>query len=218
MLRLTTLFFLISYLSFAQVDEQSDKIETIAKGTTFIGGGFSFNFDNNSHSNNSTKYKTSGFGISPVAGKYFRDNLSIGLGLNYGYSQVKYDYDGGAESKSKSHGAGLFSFIRKNNKILPNFFFFLQAQTNFNYGVFENTNSFSEGNEGNSLSLGLGATVGLQLFVTPKISLESNFGSAGYRYRRVNYDQTDYYTEAHGLYAGGGFESLYFSIRYFIHR
>jgi hypothetical protein len=217
-MKFVALLFITSILPLITLAQNQDDFSVIKKGTTFIGGGFNFNFDHTAQSNNSTKYKTSGFGISPVAGKYFRDNLSIGLGLNYGYSQVKYDYDGGAESKSKSHSAGFFTFIRKNKKIVPNFFFFLQAQTNFNYGVFENTSSGSEGNEGNSISLGLGASVGLQLFVTPKISLETNFGSAGYRYSRIIYDQTDIYTESNRLYVSGSFEGFNFSLRYFMHR
>src|SRR6478609_5173214 len=91
-------------LSALHSQAQQDGLEVIPKGTKFIGGALSANFNGSStiypDVNEEYKIKTTSFGLGPEIGKYIRDNVSIGLGVGYNFTINKYKYPDDSETES----------------------------------------------------------------------------------------------------------------------
>lgn len=196
---------------------QNESVDVLSKGTNFIGGSMSldYNTSTNEADGQSSTSKNTGFGIGPVAGKYIRENLAIGLGLGYGFSKYKNEYYDNSENESKSQYVSVNFFLRKNFKIIPNLFFYIEASSSLSFGFNKAIDNLENESKNNSYSLGLGGSPGLQIFLSKKLSLESSLGYVGYRFTRTDYKDSDSNTNRHQLYLSGGLSSVNFSLRYF---
>lgn len=199
---------------------QQDELEVIPKGTKFIGGNLSLNLLGGAttfpDTDDKNKTKAASFSLGPVIGKYTRDNVSLGLSASYSYSINKSEYLDGTENESSFNSGGVFLFIRKNYKIVPNIFFFLQADVGGLFGVVKNIDYSDNEFESQSYSTSLGGSPGFQLFLGKKFSLETTLGSVGYQFTHSSSDNSDAYTNSHRILLTGGFGAINFSVRYFI--
>lgn len=197
---------------------QNESIDVIPKGTKFIGGNLFFYYDENKYKSNTGDilYKYMGVSAGPVAGKYIMDNLAFGLVTSYSYNNTIVEYYDDTETKNPIHSLGVTSFLRKNYKIVPSLYFFLQAQAGLTYGTSKTTNTSDSETKYNNYSFSLGGQPGLQLFLNKKLSLETSLGYVGYRFARSKTVDTDNRINTHSLDFGGGLGSINFSIRYFI--
>jgi len=199
---------------------QNESVEVLSKGTKFIGGSFFFSLDVTSEQIpdiDDYKYKTSSISFGPVAGKYIKDNLAHGLTLTYNFQSSKDEYPDDTEYKSFGHFIGAGYFIRKNYKIVPNLFFFLQAQSRLTYGASKSIDVNEDETKFRNYSFSLGGLPGLQLFLSKKWSLETSLGLVGYSFRSSKTVDSDSKTNSHNVDFGGGLGSINFSVRYFIH-
>lgn len=213
------IFTCILILVALQAHAQQDGLEVIPKGTKFIGGNLSINLNNDVTKipdTDDSKTKMTSFGIGPMAGKYIRDNVAAGLVLSYNFQLGKNEYSDGTENKSTYNAGAVSGFIRKNYKIVPNMFFFLEAEASLSYGTAKNISVSDTETKLNRYSAGLGGAPGLQFFVGKKFSFETTLGSIGYQFSHTKYDDSDVYTNSHDLGLNGGLGSISFSVSYYI--
>ena len=212
---LTPLLVLLVYAACAQ----DDKVESIASGTRFIGGSISYTYDQTNEEipnfGKSTS-KSMSFGIGPVAGKYFRDNVAFGLLASYNFGKTENVYFNDDHAESSFQNVSVGAFIRKNYKIVPNFFFFIQGQASVSYGKSKSVSTSDIETEARSLGAGIYGSPGLQLFLGKKFSLETTLGTVGYSFRNTKYEESDYTTDSHSIDFLGGLSSVNFSVRYYI--
>ncbi len=198
--------------------QKTEGVEALTKGTKFVGGTLFFNYDESIDKNDDYKNINTGISLGPLAGKYIKDNVALGLWVSYGFSSNKNEYPDDTEYKNSNHFIGVGSFIRKNYKIVPNLFFFLQGQASLSYGASKTIDTSDSETKFNNYSFSLGAAPGLQLFLNKKISLETTLGYIGYRFaHQKNTDSDDKGSNTNSIDLGGGLGSVNFSIRYFIH-
>ncbi len=169
----------------------------IKKGSVFLGG-------NLSGSTQTTKQPgvddvvQNGFGISPVVGKFIKDNLVVGGRLNFGIGTQK---SAGDKYNSKSYGAGVF--VRKYKNIgSGGFYIFIQGDLNVDNSVQEaiSANPNTPRNKIKRLNIGLNANPGISFAVSKKLHLESGLSNlASLNYFREKREPTSITTTGFGL-------------------
>jgi hypothetical protein len=203
------LFFALSLtLLFAQT---SEPVEVISKGTKFIGG--SFALGTSSRQDNSNDWSSSSFSLGPTYGKYFKDNLALGVSFSYSFERSKNAVPG---SLSNSHGLGLTIFLLKNYRISNNLFFELEPRVSMGF-YWQNIESVSATNTYKNTGIGLGVSPGLLLFLNDRIGLRTSLGNLGYSFNRTILDGSDYTSTYHGFGFSGGLSNINFSLRYILH-
>ena len=158
----------------------------INKGSVLLGGDLWAN--SIWQENNGVKFKSSGFGFSPLAGKAIKDNLVLGGFLGIGVSDND-GVNGNNENHEKSYTAGMF--MRKYGVIKNNFYGFIQGNTGFSYSKYEyiQFNGISVENKRTAVQASL--SPGLSYKVSRKLHLEAGLreiASLGY-----SRDKKDYY-------------------------
>lgn len=197
------LFFTISI--HALVAQTSEPVESISKGTKFIGGSFSF-----STSTTDEFLKSTTFSIGPEAGFYIKDDLAVGGFLGYNYARNEQI---GIDNFSSASVIGLTAFLLKNYKITNNLFFTLEPQLSLGFGKQRFSNpDFSDYS---LFNFGLGVSPGVMFFVSRKFALQTTIGSLSFNHTRrsQNFDEVSK-TNSFGL--NGALSISSFSIRYFI--
>ncbi|MBX2960983.1 MAG: outer membrane beta-barrel protein [Cyclobacteriaceae bacterium] len=189
-------------LTFAQTLEP---VESITKGTKFIGGSFGF-----STTKSDDTYKSTGFSIGPGMGYYIMDDLALGGFIGYNYSKSDYP---NSNSFSTFSGIGLNAFLLKNYRVANNFFFTLRPGLSF--GTSKQKYSSESFNYSN-FSLGMGISPGIMLFLNKKFALQTSIGNLGYSYERRKPDNGSESINTHNFGVNGTLSTSSFSIYYFI--
>lgn len=188
-------------LAFSQT---SEPVESITKGTKFIGGSFGF-----SSTQRDDTYQYTGISIGPGMGYYIMDDLAFGGFIGYNYS--KNDFPN-SNSFSTYSGISFSAFLLKNYRISNNFFFTLQP----GLSVGSSKQKFSnETNNYSNLSLGLGISPGIMLFLNKKLAFQTSLGNLGYSYERRKPENGET-SNTHNFGLNGTLSTSYFSIYYFI--
>lgn len=197
--------FLFAISIHALVAQTSEPVESISKGTKFIGGSFSLY-----STTTDDTYKYTEFSIGPGMGFYIKDNLAIGGFLTYNFTENGQPI---TDQFSSFSSIGLNAFVLKNYKITNNLFFTLQPQLSLSYGKqdfpFPN-------NDYSSFNFGLGISPGVMFFVSKKFALQTSLGALSYSHirRKVESGVEPTITNSFGL--NGALSVSSFSIRYFI--
>lgn len=198
--------FLFTISIHALVAQTSEPVESINKGTKFIGGSFSFY----SITTDDT-YKNTEFSIGPGMGFYFKDNLAFGGFLSYNFNKNgQPDID----NFSSFSGVGMNLFILKNYKIANNLFFTLQPQLSLSLGKQDFSNPFPS--DYSSFSFGLGVSPGVMFFVSRKFALQTTIGSLSYTHTRRKPENGGEVSTINSFNLNGALATSSFSIRYFI--
>lgn len=146
-------------LSFANAQEGESF--GFSEGNIIVEGNIGFGSTNDKN----TETKTSGFNFNPKAGYFISDDLAIGLELGFGSN--KAEVAGTEVSKSSSVGIGAFAR-----------YYFLDLGARFKtygeFGVGYNTENFKTPGDYKINTLGVGAGLGINYFVTDNIAI--NFG------------------------------------------
>ena len=169
------------------------------KGKMFIGGQLSLTRNTNSVLDSliSIDNNTGGFSISPDFGYFIKDNLAIGATLSFETSDQTQNYNDYQFSSSTktinkynttSYGVGLFA--RQYYNITGNFKFYLNGGINYEYQTtmtstkftnpYPNNYPYNQENHINNYSINI--TPGLVYFISPKIGIQTTFGSLNYCY------------------------------------
>ncbi|MBX2967805.1 MAG: outer membrane beta-barrel protein [Cyclobacteriaceae bacterium] len=188
------------------VAQNAEPVESISKGTKFIGGSFSFYSTKTDET-----FQYTDFLIGPGMGFYIEDNLAVGGFLTYNFNKSEQPNTGDFTSFS---GFGLNMFLLKNYKIANNLFFTLQPQLSFNFGEQEYSNPFQ--NDYSSFSFGLGVSPGVMFFVSRKFALQTSLGSLSYSHTRRKPENGGETSTTNSFGLNGALSVSSFSIRYFI--
>jgi hypothetical protein len=202
---LILLLFTVGSLVFAQ------GIESIEKGTRFLGGEFSLSHSNRTENSASTSSETNSrsFYIGPVFGKYFKENLAWGVSAHYGFGSHNF-----SNSTTKSQYAGAGFFLTRNFKVASNLFFEIEPRGRISFGT-DRMESSGGNVTYNSLSGGIGATAGLLFFLGPRFGIQTSFGYIGYNFSRYSREESEHVATSHTVNAGAGLSNISFSMRYF---
>ncbi|MCA1966807.1 MAG: porin family protein [Flavobacterium sp.] len=144
---------------FANAQEEA-KTFGFAQGDIFVEGNLGFSSTNDKN----TEVKTNGFQFNPAAGYFVTEKFAVGVELMVGSS--KEEVAGTDTEKNSNFGAGVFAryyFLDLGAR------FKTYAQAGFAFGTEKETVSDYKAN-----GFGMGAGLGIQYFVTPKIAI--NFG------------------------------------------
>src|SRR5690554_1232733 len=149
-------------LTFANAQE-GEPTFGFSEGDFLIEGNIGFGSTNDKN----TETKTSGFNFNPKAGYFISDDLAIGLELGFGSN--KAEVAGTEVSKSSSVGIGAFAR-----------YYFLDLGARFKtygeFGLDYNTKNFKTPGDYKVNTLGVGATLGINYFVTENFAI--NFALA----------------------------------------
>ncbi len=147
-------------LSFANAQE-GEPTFGFSEGNIIVEGNIGFSSTNDKN----TETKTSGFNFNPKAGYFISDDLAIGLELGFGSN--KAEVAGTEVSKSSSVGIGAFAR-----------YYFLDLGARFKtygeFGLGYNTENQKTPGDYKINTLGVGAGLGINYFVTDNIAI--NFG------------------------------------------
>lgn len=198
--------FLFAISIHALVAQTSEPVESISKGTKFIGGSFSF-----STSKTEDSYQSTGASIGPLMGFYIKDNLALGGALSYNTGTTEYLVSNSSTSYS---GIGLSAFLLRNYRVGNNLFFTLQPQASLGFSKQKYSN-ISATNYSN-FDLGLSISPGFMFFINRKFALQTSIGSLGYSFNRRKQENIDEPTNTHNFGLNGALSISSFSIRYFI--
>lgn len=188
------------------VAQTSEPVESINKGTKFIGGSFSF-----SSMKIDETYKYSGVSIGPGMGYYIQDDLAFGGFLSYNFSKNEQP---NINSSSTFSGIGINVFILKNYRITNNFFFTLQPQLSVGSGKQEYSNIIA--NDYSRFDFGLGISPGMMFFVSRKFALQTSLGNLSYGYERRKPESGGNTSNTHSFGLNGALSASSFAIRYFL--
>lgn len=154
----------VAILGFTFANAQEEATETpafgFAQGDLFVEGNLGFSSTNNKN----TEVKTNGFEFNPAVGYFISDKFAVGVELMIGSD--KTEVAGTDTSKYSNFGAGVFGryyFLDLGQR------FKTYAQAGVNFGTEKESVSDYKAN-----GFGLGAGLGMQYFVTPKMAI--NFG------------------------------------------
>jgi len=95
----------------------------INKGSTALGGNISFY--SSTTEDNSVKYKSTTFFISPSLTSFYKENRAMGFQLEYAHSHSD------SNSTSNSYGAGVF--LRQYKTLAKGFYIFAHEQLSYSY-------------------------------------------------------------------------------------
>lgn len=184
--------------------QNREPVESIAKGTRFIAGSFSFHawkLDDTS--------QNSQLAIGPGFGYFIKDNLALGGFANFSRNKSR---ELNPDAHSTNLGYGLTVFLLKSYKIADNLFFTLRPQLSFSRSNRHDSNpaasDFSE------FSLGLRVSPGVIFFVTRRFALETSLGGLGYTYVEQNVNNRT--SSVHNFSVSGNFSLFGFSLLYFL--
>ena len=143
----------------------------INKGTILLGGDINFTAQTVEQSGISGTQKNSYLVFSPVLAKALKQNIFFGGSLSFSSGRsVNSNND---KLESNSYGAGVF--MRKYKPVVKNFYAFLQAGLNANWGKSEIVASGLSYQQ--SFSTNINVTPGLSIGISKKIYLETGFAN-----------------------------------------
>lgn len=189
------------------VAQTSEPVESISKGTKFIGGSFSF-----STTKIEDSYQSTNASIGPVIGFYIKDDLALGGVLSYSTNTTEYL---GTNSSTSFSGIGLSAFLLRNYRMGNNLFFTLQPQASFSFSK-QKYSSIPTTNNYSNFDLGVGISPGILFFINRKFALQTSLGSLGYSFSRRKQETISEPTNTHSFGLNGALAMSSFSIRYFI--
>lgn len=150
----------------------------------FLGGGIRFNTANSEHSGSLSTEKTSNYslGLSPSAGKFLSDKLTLGLALDFSLSGNKREDN--TETISKSSGIGISPFLRYYALKWNKFSVYGQGNIGIRFSRSSVKIAGNTINEPKNTSAYLSIYPGLSYDISDKLSLETslNILSFGYNY------------------------------------
>lgn len=189
------------------VAQNAEPVESISKGTKFIGGSFSF-----STTKIEDSYQSTNASIGPVIGFYIKDDLALGGVLSYSTNTTEY-LD--TNSSTSFSGIGLSAFLLRNYRIGNNLFFTLQPQASFSFSK-QKYSSIPTTNDYSNFGLGVGISPGVLFFINRKFALQTSLDSLGYSFTRSKQETINEPTDTHSFGLYGALSMSTFSIRYFI--
>lgn len=186
-------------LSFASAQEPLEKL-IIKKGTWNIRGNTSVYFQNSKGKTSEyqifSKTSVNTFLIAPSFGYALKNNLVIGLGLQYLNQKTKSyrNYDENTyNSKYKNNSIGLTPYIRSYKGIGKQLALYLQGEIGYNrFWQTNDQNDSSEINDTTGNNLFIGIRPGITYFIGQKLAIEASYGSLGYSYVEMTYDNSNY--------------------------
>ncbi len=123
--------------------------------------------------------KITTFQIEPAFNYFIADKFSVGALV--GYSSVKYEYTGFSQT-TNIFGIGLQA--RKHFLLSETVAWYINGALNFGFGS-ETTESGGTPTKDGISDIGVEITPGFLIFLTPKIGLETGFGSLGFLSRTL---------------------------------
>ncbi|MFC0774636.1 outer membrane beta-barrel protein [Terrimonas alba] len=192
----------------------------IKRGSIFLGGDVS-GYTYKTEWENAIDQKSKGLNISPVFGKFIKDNLVVGGSLSYSVSNT--ENDPGTENKAHGYGAGVF--IRKYKNIgSSGFYLFIQGGLNGGYSKQKTDDPFTT-SEIKRTTIGINANPGISYAVGKKFHLETGFNNliaASYSHEKgesnSNSNNVDYKSNGFSVYSSlsNATSSLYLGFRLLI--
>ena len=144
----------------------------IKKGSVFLGGDLS-GYTQKTKPETGSGYKTSGVTISPVFGKFIKDNLVLGGSVGYSLTESKNDLD--IQNKANAYHGGVF--IRKYKNIGGSgFYIFGQAGLNasfHNQEIDSPINGYDD--EIKRTIININAYPGISFAISKRFHLETGF-------------------------------------------
>ena len=144
-------------ITFANAQDNSAKDFGFSKGDVLVEGNLGFNSSNNNNSDT----KSNSFTFTPKAGYFLSDKIAVGAQLGFGSS--KTEVAGVDTAKSSGFSAGVFGryyFLDLGQR------FKTYADAGVNFG-----NSKDDLTNAKSNSVGVGAGLGINYFVTKRVVL-----------------------------------------------
>ena len=141
----------------------------ITKGSTLLGGNFSFSStrsENSSFPNNSEKHQT--FQFSPSVGIAIRQNTIVGAGLTFSRSTASHS----SEFQETSY-YGINSFVRKYLSLGKNFYLFGEGSLGYIRGEQKIKQNSTVQSESNSNNVSLSIYPGLAYAINKWLHLEA---------------------------------------------
>ncbi|MCH4823628.1 transporter [Gramella lutea] len=169
---ITFLLFLFSLLVSAQ--ETTEKFN-IVKGTIGLGGSIGIN--TNSAESNSYEGKGFGFGISPEAGYFLSDNLSLGVMLGFNY----YSSENTRSNELQESTSSTFTiepYLQKFFSVSKSLALSLTGSVYYsrNWYEYQNTNCLNCSNTDRN-NYGIAIRPGLSYLLSEKFSLDADIGA-----------------------------------------
>lgn len=186
--------------------QNSEPIESINKGTRFIGGSFGF-----SSTKTEDSFHYTSISIGPGMAFYINDNLAVGGFISYNYDKHEQL---NVNSTSTFSGAGLNVFLLKNYKLVNNVFFTLQPQLSLSSA--KQDYSTPQPNDYSVFNFGLGISPGVMFFISKKFALQTSIGGVSYSYNRRKPENGGNSTSTNSFSLNGAFSMSNFAIRYFL--
>lgn len=143
----------------------------IPKGSVFLGGNLNGNMQTTETGSNST-FRSKGFTISPVFGKFIKENLVLGAEAGFGLS--KYETSHGYEQKTDYYSIG--TFLRKYKNLgSSGFYLFIQGGVRASRQEEDEDDPFTAMEDTKRLSCAISLYPGISYAVSRKFHLESGF-------------------------------------------
>jgi hypothetical protein len=181
------------------------------KGNMLIGGQISISGNTSSalDSMSLNTTRSTSFSLIPNVGFFICNNFAIGASLNFGISNTTYkDEDLPSsiytQTSASDYTYGIGVFARKYFKIADKFMFFINGGISYSYltgKTTETTNSPNIDILSNNIppqtdKISVNINPGLVYFISPKLGIETSFGSLYYNYtttknKNVSYDNHD---------------------------
>ena len=189
---------IISFTSFGQADEKTDKHVTFDKGLNLIGGSIGFrnngsdseNFADSSFSDNTSKL----FSISPTYARFIRKNLAFGIRPSYGFKNNDVDTENEFYATSGFNRQASYSVALYLKKFLPLYKglgVYVSPSIQYGYSKSDNerngfnltTNQREYRSVENTSADSYGGYVhaGLYYAIGKKVLIETNLAALGYR-------------------------------------
>lgn len=146
----------------------------IKKGSIFLGGDIAASSQKTKYDNGNDR-ESKALTITPVFGKFVRDNLVVGGSLSFSRNRTVNDFS--VMTRFNNYGASVF--MRKYKPIGKNgFFVFLQGGLTGNYLTTVSRSPMPQYNEEmKRTSISLGANPGISFAVNKKLHLETGFNN-----------------------------------------
>lgn len=192
------------------------------KGSTLLGGDFSFSLNKFENANNPAE-KAYSLNLSPVFGKAFRENRFIGGSVSVGSSKSIYNTNG--ETKGNALYAGVF--LRQYKPVFGKILAFFQAGITGGHLYSETNQGVDYYLESKAFSASLYLTPGVSVAVSKKVYLEAGFSNiASIHYNKEKQEGYNFGSAINRKLSGFGLSSslstsnggLFFGARFIISR
>ena len=215
---------------FAVLFISASAVAQIQKGSNFLHGGISGQYNRNETTNNITNLSNentySYWYINIGYGHYVSNRFALGINAGFSMSESDYSYSnlGGNESKSEGTLYSVSPFVRNSKSISDKLYCFIQLNVGYATGPIKSSNTYlgsTDFTESTLTVIGGGFTGGLSYFLNDRFALQLAYGDLSYDISTIEIDKSstgqDITDTDDNLTLNLGLSSLNIGLQYFIH-